>query len=68
MGLLDFWRKKQDEKKQYTVMQMLNGRTPIFSSFGSNIYASDVVQQAIYTIVTEMKKLSRATRPIPAAA
>ena len=58
MGLLDFWRRKQSERQQYTIMQMLNGRTPIFSSFGNNIYASDVVQQAIYTIVTEMKKLN----------
>lgn len=37
---------------------MLNGYTPIFSQFGDNIYASDVVQQAIYCIVTEIKKLS----------
>lgn len=37
---------------------MLNGYTPIFSQFGDNIYASDVVQQAIYCIVTEIKKLN----------
>lgn len=37
---------------------MLNGSTPIFSQFGTSIYASDVVQQAIYTIVTEMRKLN----------
>ena len=37
---------------------MLNGYTPIFSQFGNNIYASDVVQQAISCIVTEMKKLN----------
>jgi HK97 family phage portal protein len=30
----------------------------VFSQFGDNIYASDVVQQAIYSIVTEMKKLN----------
>lgn len=38
--------------------QMLNGYTPIFSQFGQDIYASDVVQQAIMCIVTEMKKLN----------
>lgn len=35
-----------------------NGYTPIFSQFGTNIYASDVVQQAIKCIVDEMKKLN----------
>lgn len=35
----------------------MSGYTPIFSQFGTNIYASDVVQQAINCIVTEMKKL-----------
>lgn len=58
MGLFDFLRKRRDQRQEYTLMSMLNGRTPVFSSFGSNIYASDVVQQAIYTIVTEMKKLN----------
>lgn len=37
--------------------KMLSGATPIFSQFGSDIYASDVVQQAISCIVTEMMKL-----------
>nr|DAH28504.1 MAG TPA: portal protein [Caudoviricetes sp.] len=37
---------------------MLNGYTPIFSQFGTNIYASDVVQQAVKCIVDEMKKLN----------
>ena len=37
---------------------MLNGYTPIFSQFGTNIYASDVVQQALKCIVDEMKKLN----------
>lgn len=36
---------------------MLDGFTPIYSQFGTNIYASDVVQQAIKCIVDEMKKL-----------
>lgn len=36
----------------------LSGVIPIYSSdFGSNVYASDVVQQAIHSIVTELKKL-----------
>ena len=35
-----------------------NGYVPIFSQFGTNIYASDVVQQAVKCIVDEMKKLN----------
>ena len=58
MGIFDFFKKRRDQRQEYTLMSMLNGRTPIFSSFGTNIFASDVVQQAIYTVVTEMKKLS----------
>lgn len=36
----------------------LDGYLPIFSQFGTNIYASDVVQQALKCIVDEMKKLN----------
>lgn len=36
----------------------LDGFLPIFSQFGTNIYASDVVQQALKCIVDEMKKLN----------
>ena len=36
----------------------MNGYTPIYSQFGQNIYASDVVQQAVNCIVTELKKLT----------
>ena len=36
----------------------LDGWTPIFPQFGTNIYASDVVQQALKCIVDEMKKLN----------
>lgn len=34
-----------------------DGFTPIFSQFGTNIYASDVVQQILKCIVDEVKKL-----------
>ncbi|MBQ6804558.1 MAG: phage portal protein [Clostridia bacterium] len=55
MGLMDFFRPK---KQRYKYAQMLNGRMPIFSQFGTNIYASDVVQQACFCIVQEIKKLT----------
>lgn len=48
--------KKQKENKKYA--ERFYGGIPIFSQFGQNIYASDVVQQAISCIVTEMKKIS----------
>jgi HK97 family phage portal protein len=37
---------------------MINGYAPIFSQFGTIIYASDVVQQALKCIVDEVKKLN----------
>ena len=48
--------KKQKENKKQAAM--LNGWYPSYSQFGQDIYASDVVQQAISCIVSEMKKLS----------
>lgn len=36
----------------------LNGYMPMFSQFGQDIYASDVVQQALSKIVSELKKLN----------
>ncbi len=48
--------KRKPKKSAYA--DMLNGYTPIYSQFGQNIYASDVVQQAVNCIVTELKKLT----------
>lgn len=56
MGWLDKLRRKLTVNTKYA--DMLNGFTPIFSQFGNDIYASDVVQQAINCITTEMKKLN----------
>ena len=55
--LTDFFssHKKKEEQKYAT---MLNGYVPVFSQFGQDIYASDVVQQAVSCVVTEMKKLT----------
>lgn len=56
MGLFDRLRKKAPKK--YNWAQTLNGYAPIFSQFGTDIYASDVVQQAVKCIVDEIKKLN----------
>ena len=48
---------KKETPTQTKYAEMMSGYAPIFSQFGTNIYASDVVQQAINCIVSEMKKL-----------
>lgn len=47
--------KKQPKNTKFA--PTLNGFAPIYTQFGTNIYASDVVQQALKCIVDEMKKL-----------
>lgn len=56
MGWLDKLKKKPT--KHTTFAQDLTGFSPIFTQFGQNIYASDVVQQAVACIVFELKKLT----------
>ena len=53
--LTDLFKKETPTQPKFA--EVMNGYTPIFSQFGNNIYASDVVQQAINCIVSEMKKL-----------
>lgn len=71
MAIVDFINKFKSKKENKTYAKMLNGYLPIFSQFGTDIYASDVVQQAINCIVMEMKKLipqhirENGTDPIP---
>ena len=44
--------------KQKKFAPTFDGWLPIYTQFGTNIYASDVVQQALKCIVDEMKKLN----------
>ncbi len=48
---------KKENPTQTTYAEVMSGYAPIFSQFGQNINASDVVQQAISCITSEMKKL-----------
>ena len=57
MGFFDFLKKKNDSKN-YSQLKGTDWYAPIYSQFGDNIYASDVVLSAIACIVREMKKLS----------
>ena len=69
MGILDIFRRGPKNKKQ---VMTLSGWSAFYSQFGSDIYASDVVQQALKCIVDEMKKLrpqhiiEKGADPVPA--
>ncbi|MGN0804073.1 MAG: phage portal protein [Candidatus Coproplasma sp.] len=55
---MDNWFRKPERVRTYNWEDILSGIAPVYSNgFGTNIYVSDVVQQAIYSIVTELKKL-----------
>lgn len=56
MGLFDKLFKRSP--KQVKFAPSLDAWAPIFGQFGTDIYCSDVVQQAIKCIVDEMKKLN----------
>lgn len=52
------FKKTPENQLSYNYADILSGIAPLYSSgFGNDIYASDVVQQAVYSIVTELKKL-----------
>lgn len=55
-GLFDKLFHKKPTTARYA--PMLNGFSPIYTQFGTDIYASDVVQQALKCIVDEVKKLN----------
>ncbi len=55
MGWLDKLFRKSPKDTKFA--QTMDGFLPIYTQFGTNIYASDVVQQALKCIVDEMKKL-----------
>ena len=56
MGWLsNLFKKENPTKTQHA--ETWNGYAPIFTQFGQDVYASDVVQQAVNCIVSEFKKL-----------
>lgn len=56
MSIFDRLFRRAPKEQKY--VPTLNGLLPIYSQFGTNIYASDVVQQALKCIVDETKKLN----------
>lgn len=58
MALLSsFLNKNTTYTKRYDLAQLLGGHAPIYSQYGQDIYASDLVQMAIDCIATEISKL-----------
>lgn len=57
MGLLDFFRKKETTKG-LNYAPTMGGNLPFYSSFGENIYASDIIVQSIRCSANEFKKLN----------
>lgn len=58
MGWIRNMKSKISGKMRYA--DMMNGYSPIFTQFGKDIFASDVIQQAINCIVSEVSKLEPA--------
>lgn len=60
MGLFDFFlknRPKVNENQKVQAFKMLNGYEPRFTSFGGNIYESEIVRAAINSRATHISKL-----------
>ena len=55
MGIFDRLFHRAPKESKFALA--LDGMMPIFGQYGSDIYASDVVQQALKCIVDEIKKL-----------
>lgn len=58
MALKNIFSGLKNKAKQYAYAKMLSGYTPVFSQFGENIYASDIVNTCIRSIAEEMSKLT----------
>lgn len=56
MGIFDNLFKRPPKDRKFA--PSLDGWSPVFTQFGTDIYASDVVQQALKCIVDEMAKLT----------
>lgn len=58
MPLKSFFNKfKSGKKREFQYAQMLNGSLPVFSQFGNDVFASDIVEACIRTKATELSKL-----------
>jgi HK97 family phage portal protein len=58
MALKNIFTGIKNKSKKLAYAKMLNGYTPVFSQFGNDIYASDIVNTCIRSIAEEMSKLT----------
>lgn len=58
MGIFDFLKRGSKEIKQVTYAKMMNGSIPVFSSFGTDVYASDIALNAVRILMEQMSKLN----------
>ena len=56
MGIFDFWRKKE-QPQGLVYAPTNNGGLPFYTSFGENVYTSDIIVQSIRCKANEFKKL-----------
>ncbi|HAT4336764.1 TPA: phage portal protein [Clostridium perfringens] len=54
---MGFFKNMINKYRNYAYAKMLSGETPIFSQFGEDIYASDIVKNCIRCTADEMSKL-----------
>ena len=57
MGWFDSIKTKFSSSKQNTQIRMMSGQIPVFSQFGNDVYAADIMQQCMGCIADEMSKL-----------
>lgn len=58
MGIKDVFSLLMGNKgKSYTYARMLDGSIPVFSNFGNDIYASDIIDRCVSIKAKEMSKL-----------
>jgi HK97 family phage portal protein len=58
VGVFDFIKSWSGDKKSMAYAKMMKGYIPVFSQFGEDIYASDIVQIAIRCVANEIGKLN----------
>lgn len=57
MGWFDNLKVKFSGSKQMRQLKMMSGQVPVFSQFGNDVYAADIMQQCMGCIADEMSKL-----------
>lgn len=58
MGIFNVLSKFVDKVKYTTYAKMMNGYAPVFTQFGTDVYASDIIQNAIRCIQNDISKLN----------